>query len=126
MKSIVELITTDWQEFPIDKRKEITEDYMDEVIEGIPVDIAKKAIFHISLGLNRQTVKDLQEEFLEYGTVWWTRHHHRPFGVNVRNMLRDLVCKDEELPTGHWEDYYPQLIEVVIGMRRVEALERDL
>lgn len=51
----------------------------------------------------------------EYGCYIPTPFHFGA-GMGIRNELRDVV-KDDELPTGNWDDYYIPAIERAIGVR---------
>ena len=42
--------------------------------------------------------------------LWWAGSHFF-WGMRVRNMFRDLVCLDDKLPSGNWDDYYIQVVE---------------
>jgi hypothetical protein len=49
--------------------------------------------------------------------VHWMSPYHFSAGMAIRNLLRDKVCQDDQLPSGNWDDYYVQLIEIAAGCR---------
>lgn len=118
---IVDKIVKEWDGVDLERKKIMVEEFLDAEIEKLDRQIAETAVFYIKKNLLSETECQIQEEFERHGVVWFTRHHYG-FGMKVRNMLRDLVCDDEDLPTGNWEDYYSALVEVAIGLRKMDGV----
>ena len=119
---IVEKIVNEWKDVPLDLKRRMVEDYLDDVINSLPEDIVDLAIYHLRRNILTETQLEIDNLFKEHGVVWWTKPEiHNGFGLRVRNMLRDLVCLDDDLPTGNWDDYYSQLVEASIGLRKIQT-----
>lgn len=85
----------------------------------------------------KDSVKCLKESFSVNGKRWvwrraeergesWFIEHHFRMGMNIRNLLREEILSDHKLPTGNWDDYYVELVEIACGLRDIEDyLEGD-
>ena len=60
--------------------------------------------------------RELVELYEENRTGWYIPFHFS-WGVSVRNWLRESIS-DDMLPTGNWDDYYVEVIECAIGVRK--------
>lgn len=49
---------------------------------------------------------------------WFIGYHHYD-GMAIRNLLRRNGLLDDQLPSGNWDDYYTQCMEVAIGVRSI-------
>jgi hypothetical protein len=49
--------------------------------------------------------------------VHWISPYHFTTGMAMRNLLREKVCRDDQLPSGNWDDVYVQLMEIAAGVR---------
>jgi hypothetical protein len=52
--------------------------------------------------------------------VHWISPYHFTTGMAIRNLLREKVCRDDQLPSGNFDDYYVQLLEIAAGVRKYE------
>lgn len=41
---------------------------------------------------------------------------HFNWGMDCRNNLRKNVCLDDQLPSGNWDDYYIELLELALEL----------
>lgn len=119
---IIDLITNDWEDIVLEDKKSLVEIYSDTLLEDLDKSVVQSAVNHIKVHLSIEGACQIAEEFEKYGVLWFARFHYRNFGLQARNMLRDFVCDDDELPTGDWEDYYFALFEVALGLRMIDGI----
>lgn len=119
---IIDLITKDWEDVDTESKLFLIETYLDNFIDDLDKNLIQLAVHHIKINLSSDGECQIIEEFEKFGVVWFARFHYREFGLQARNMLRDFVCLDEELPTGNWEDYYSSLFEVALGLRKIDGV----
>lgn len=55
---------------------------------------------------------------------WFIEYHHYD-GMAIRNLLRRNGLLDEQLPSGNWDDYYVQVMEVAIGVRESKRVYKE-
>lgn len=46
--------------------------------------------------------------------TWWAESHFG-WGMSIRNMFRQTVCLDKDLPSGNWDDYYIGIVEEAVN-----------
>jgi hypothetical protein len=91
---------------------------LDQHLKELPVWIIKKSIPVLKECLGTRVIFQIQEDSKNDPELWWADKHHG-WGTAVRNHLRDNVCLDEELPSGNWDDYYIQLVELACEIRTI-------
>jgi hypothetical protein len=74
--------------------------------------LARRAVEFLK-GEITEKFRDGLKEAYEKDPDGWCHENlwHFRQGMAIRNMLRGVV-KDEELPTGNWDDYYVAVVEV--------------
>lgn len=87
-------------------------------LEELPVWIRKSAVLALQDVLSEGDVLAIREDHAKDPRTWWALSHHG-WGTGIRNFLRHTVCLDNELPSGNWDDYYIQLVEIYCGIRKV-------
>lgn len=89
---------------------------LDEFLEKCPEWIVRKGVAHLKTILDNGTRGMIYIKWKDDPIHWWASYHHG-WGTAIRNSLRDHVCTDAELPSGNWDDYYIQLVEIACGAR---------
>ena len=87
-------------------------------LEMMPTDILNKAIEILAKEINEETKQKIREDIKE-SPIYWFAPYHFGWGMSIRNLLRDKVCPDDKLPSGNWDDYYVQIIEIVVHKRYI-------
>ena len=85
-----------------------------ELLEGIKI----KAKIVINDALREEDKENIKQAIKE-NPIHWIAPYHFNWGMKIRNLLRDKVCLDDQLPSGNWDDYYTYCIEDALGMRNV-------
>ncbi len=49
----------------------------------------------------------------------WYIPYHLLWGMQVRNLFRAIGIKDNELPSGNWDDYYYLVVEYALDERQL-------
>jgi hypothetical protein len=93
---------------------------MDKFMKECPPKIVKESLVALDGILDQVTRARIKEEHKKDPKTWWAFYHHG-WGTAVRNALRDKVCLDKELPSGNWDDYYIQIIEIYLGLRELNV-----
>ncbi len=78
-----------------------------------------KAVAIAKKWLSLEIAEEMREIHASDGPHWihnQTLGHHW-FGMQFRNVLRDGDLLDGVLPSGNWDDYYVQVLEIAIGVR---------
>lgn len=78
-------------------------------------DIRKRAAEHLREKLDPDTLEEWKHRIETLGEDWIGADHHFA-GTAFRNLLRGEV-KDNELPSGNWDDYYVAALEAACGVR---------
>lgn len=78
--------------------------------------VIERGINAIRKALGPDDIYLIKQDYENDPETWWTTHHHG-WGTGIRNYLRKHVCLDNVLPTGNWDDYYIQIIELALGLR---------
>ena len=89
---------------------------LDEFLFGCPDWIINKSVEYLNNNLSDDTKNQIRNAWNKNHNNWWVTEHFG-WGMYIRNQLRDGVCKDDELPSGNWDDYYIQMVELVCGIR---------
>lgn len=95
---------------------------LDDFILDCPIWIIDKGVEALKTILDANEIKELHAKDPR---TWWALAHHG-WGTRVRNFLRDKVCRDEELPSKNWDDYYIQIVEIACGCRERITDETNL
>ena len=96
-------------------------EYLEEKIKELPLGILTNAIRKVAQAIqanNPELFDDLATEKNRFGYEW-IRRTYFSFGVRVRNMLREIVCDDSELPDNtekEWAFYYAQIVEMALDL----------
>jgi hypothetical protein len=89
---------------------------MDKYLQECPNWVIEKSISYLDGLLTKDTKEDVARLHKENPDTWWASFHFG-WGMRIRNLLRDNVCLDDKLPSGNWDDYYIQLVEIACGIR---------
>ena len=81
-----------------------------------PVWIIEKSVSYLKSIFTESLINDIIRLYKVNPDSWWAEHHF-DWGMRVRNALRDGVCSDSILPSGNWDDYYVQMIELACELR---------
>lgn len=84
-------------------------------------EIVDKSIEFLKNKFNQypKLIEQIKEDHAKDSDTWWAPFHFT-FGMKVRNDLRENVCLDTELPSGNWDDYYIELIEMALNLKGVK------
>lgn len=96
-------------------KKESLYDYHVRVWEALDPDIKARAAKHLREALDPVSMKAWKERAQADPEDWMIEDHHFA-GTAFRNLLRKEI-KDNELPSGNWDDYYVMAIEAAAGIR---------
>lgn len=92
--------------------------YFDEKFNEIPQEVLEKAsaflIGYIPAGEQILIIEEIKEK----GLMDWAIPHHSFWGMSIRNNLREAGLTDDLLPDKNWDDYYIQVIEYALGLRK--------
>jgi hypothetical protein len=101
-------------------KEESIDEVFDGFIEECPAQIIKDSLVALDRIIDQVTRVRIKEEYKKDPKTWWALYHHG-WGTAIRNALRDMVCLDKELPSGNWDDYYIQIIEIYLGLHKSNA-----
>lgn len=90
---------------------------LDEYISECPKEIVEKSLLALKNNLDNVIVQQIRDEYKKDPETWWAMYHHG-WGTSIRNGLRTEVCLDDKLPSGNWDDYYIQVVEIFCGLRK--------
>lgn len=92
--------------------------YFDDKFNEIPQEVLEKAsaflIGFIPAGEQLLIIDEAKEE----GLIEWAVSNHTFWGMSIRNNLREAGLTDDMLPDKNWDDYYIQVIEYSLGLRK--------
>jgi hypothetical protein len=100
-------------EYHVMSDEEFVQFHKDRLYELDPLIVIKSVMVLSELHPMMEETKELYKE----DPVHWVSPFHFSTGMAIRNLLRDKVCLDDQLPSGNWDDYYVQLIEIAAGCR---------
>lgn len=92
-------------------------EYYNMKLAEIPNDVLLKAIRVLSDNIPDYAKKEIREDIDEKGLNEWSYLYHHGWGTSIRNLLRKNGLMDNMLPDGNWDDYYHQIVEIVVGAR---------
>lgn len=79
----------------------------------LPKELRDKCVGYLKEQLPSTFQGEIRDAYSKWGSDWMKQFGPYPFhfsgGMNVRNLLRDIV-EDAELPSGNWDDYYCQAL----------------
>lgn len=84
----------------------------------LPVELRERAVEHLRAHMSAETAEQIRDLQAADPELWWAVHHFG-MGMNVRNLLREVI-KDDELPPveydkfeeyRNWDDYYIPVLE---------------
>lgn len=94
---------------------EIQEQMMKDLQE-CPIWIVSNSVSALKTILDENTINQIREAYNNDSENWYVGYHFG-WGMKIRNFLRDNVCLDDQLPTGNFDDYYIQFVELVCELR---------
>lgn len=94
---------------------------LDKFFNECPQNIVDRSVEKLKEVLDIETIETIRKEHKTNPDTWWASSHHG-WGTAIRNFLRDNVCLDDKLPSGNWDDYYIQCVEIVCGVRDVKKV----
>ena len=92
--------------------------FHEQALKDLPLWIITKGVGVLRDTITINSGKYIREAYREDPEHWWALSHFT-WGMTIRNLLRDKVCLDQELPSRNWDDYYVQLVEIAVGVREV-------
>jgi hypothetical protein len=98
---------------------------MNKDLMNCPVWIIIKSVNFLNGIFDKLDRDGIKRDYENDPETWWAEQHFY-WGTNMRNLLRKNVCLDDELPTGNWDDYYVQMIELTVGVREIELINGKL
>lgn len=81
-----------------------------------PLWIIEKSVSYLKSVFTESLIEDIVRYHKTNPDIWWAKYHF-DWGMRIRNLLRDNVCLDNILPSGNWDDYYVQMIELACDVR---------
>lgn len=93
------------------------EAYFEEKLQEIPRNVLEHAIETMKKEMNTKALLSIRFWYALRGVDWMVPFHLST-GMYLRNCLRQAGLKDDMLPDGNWDDYYTQVIEVALNLRR--------
>ena len=92
---------------------------LDNFWKDLDEDIKIKAIAACRTVINEETKGKIIKEYEKDNLTWWEKYHFY-WGMHIRNKIRELTgITDDKLPSGNWDDYYIQAVEISIGLRKM-------
>lgn len=95
-------------------------DYYNLRLAELPECVVEKAVKVLQENLSSEMKLHIFN-LVKLSPLYWTSKFflHHGWGTNIRNLLRNEVCLDEDLPSlWGWDDYYTQLVEIAVGYRK--------
>lgn len=89
--------------------------------QTLPPEMHEVAVEHLKTYITEDTAEEIRALYKANPDKWWAMHHMF-MGMQVRNLLRQVI-KDEELPPvqygdqvhSNWDDYYIPVLEYAAG-----------
>lgn len=79
---------------------------------------ARAAVF-LRSKLSIETIQLVREAMATHGEDWIHKagrgNMHLTWGMGVRNIIREIF-DDNQVPTGNWDDYYIEVIELAVEL----------
>lgn len=98
-------------------------DYYDLRLAELPEDIVERSVEVLRSNLSEE-MKLHVFNLHRISPLHWVSEFfmHHGWGTAIRNLLRDEVCLDKDLPSEWgWDDYYTQLVEIAVGARKYKS-----
>ncbi len=92
--------------------------YGDEKLKELPLWIVNKGVMVLRDTITLNSGTYIRKAYKDDPATWWAESHHY-WGRTIRNLLREKVCLDDELPSKNWDDYYVAIIEIACGLREM-------
>jgi hypothetical protein len=91
----------------------------EEYLLELPEEIKIKSIKFLQEKLLPEWKDEIIAAYYQNPNEWIYSFYggHLRWGMGCRNALRDNICLDDKLPSGNWDDYYIQLVEIAAGVR---------
>jgi hypothetical protein len=105
--------STEPDEYHIMSDEEFIQFHKDRLYELDPWIVIKSVMVLSELHPLMEETRELYKE----DPVHWISPFHFSSGMAIRNLLREKVCLDGQLPSGNWDDVYVQLVEIAAGVR---------
>lgn len=96
----------------------IDREYWESKVREMPKDFLLRAIDFVKKDIDEETQEKIRKAIKSLGTDDWIAGYHFNWGMSMRNRLRDAGFDDKELPDGKWDDYYHQVVEIAVGVRK--------
>jgi len=85
----------------------------------LPAAIKARGAVFLRAKLEPQTIAMIRAARAEHGDDWIHKAApgglHLTWGMAVRNILREIY-EDSSVPTGNWDDYYIEVIELAADL----------
>jgi hypothetical protein len=91
--------------------------YFDSKLAEIPPEVLDQAIEYLSAVIPDHVKSEIALAIQQEGLNKWVTPYHFGWGMSIRNHLRNMGLKDDLLPEKNWDDYYHQIVEIVVGAR---------
>lgn len=88
-------------------------DYHQRVWAALDPEIRRRSVKYLRSWITVENAEECRAQMQENPGTWMIPHHMF-FGMAIRNKLREVV-RDDDLPTGNWDDYYVAAFEEAIG-----------
>lgn len=91
---------------------------MNRRLTELPAEQLRPYLTFLRTWLRAPQLEYIRQAHADHGADWpFKDRYHVTQGRGVREALREAGYPDAELPTGSWDDYYIQLVEIVAGLR---------
>ena len=94
-------------------------EYLDKKFNEIPKDFLKEVVEFLEKEFTDEAKEAIRTLHKENGEDW-AIPFHSDWGMGIRNALRQADFVDRMLPDNNWDDYYIQVVEAAVGIRKVE------
>jgi hypothetical protein len=94
--------------------------YYDEKLAEIPKEFLDKVVNFVKedFGKDPEMIEEIKAAYEEQGPIQWAIPAHHDWGMHIRNTFRNQGFTEDNLPDGNWDDYYIQVIELALGLRK--------
>lgn len=92
-------------------------EYFDAKLAEIPRDFLKDCVAFLRSEIPDYIQANIRTLYESEGSEWAIPFHHE-WGRNIRNALRLAGFFDSRLPDKNWDDYYIQVVELAVGIRK--------
>lgn len=99
-------------------------EYYDKKLAEMPEDFLKQAIEVLEVELNDDVKRSIRDAWTKDPN--WFAGYHFGWGMAIRNLLRQKGLDDTRLLDNNWDDYYHQVVEIVVGIRNMPSKKPTL